>query len=146
MTHPLKSLMIVIFSIVAMLMSSYAASSPSMVSMMFAMDSSVQMSHQQHASDQPESLQTTKTDCHSFVEELRSSHSMDKQPSTNTVSCSSSDDGPHRCCVSACSTTFYPIQHTQSLSDITYSLALHYPLTIGNKIMRPQSFLRPPSA
>ena len=145
MTHPLKTVWILIFSIFAMLMSSYAASSPSMVSMMMSMDSAAEMSHQRMESVPPSS-QVRQVDCHSMSEESRSSHSMVKQSTGSASSCSNPDDGPHNCCISACSTTFYPLQNTQPLSDIRYSLALHHPLTIGDKILRPQSLLRPPSA
>lgn len=150
MTHSIKSVWIVIFSILAMLMSSYAASSPSMTSMMLSVDTTTSMQHQQHASDQQNSVssstQISRSDCHSFVDEASNSLAVNNNSSENLTSCASPDDGLHSCCVSACSTTFYPIQSTQSLSDITYSLALHHPVTIGDKILRPQSFLRPPSA
>lgn len=145
MTHPLKTVWILIFSIVAMLMSSYAASSPSMVSMMMSSDSAVEISHQRMESI-PLSSQSRQVDCHSAGEEPRSSHSMAKQNTSSASSCSNPDDGPHNCCISVCSTTFFPIQNTQPLSGIVFSLALHHPLTIGDKIIRPQSLLRPPSA
>ncbi|MGF1683728.1 hypothetical protein [Photobacterium minamisatsumaniensis] len=138
MTYTLRTTWIIVFSIIAMLMSSYVSSAPSMVTKMLCFG---QESMTHHCS-------SDMADCHSMTE-MTSQHShtsSDIALISNSDTCTDSSDMVHNCCSTVCFSVFYPMQLPQALSELSYSLALYQSFTIGDKVARTQTLLRPPSA
>ncbi|MFA0519893.1 hypothetical protein AB4501_23390, partial [Vibrio sp. 10N.222.55.E8] len=61
------------------------------------------------------------------------------------MDCLGGSDSVHDCCVSVCSTTCYPIHAVQAIHPFSPSFACFQSITIGQKVSRTQSLLRPPS-
>ncbi len=141
MTYSTKQTLITVFSIIAMLMSSYVSGMP----MMVMQGSQVNLD----PGFQVTSVESD-TDCHSHT--LSSPDTMaqastltsEHQTSASTKHCGSAG-GADSCCISLCATASYPLQSTQTLSGLLPSLALHRTVKIGVKVKRVQTLLRPPS-
>ena len=146
MNHSFKNTWVTLFSIFAMLMSSFVSSAPMMVNNSTPhVNSKVVSSHHNHTSS--DHLDTTASansnsqqmDCHSdkFLSTLASQLERDSSH-CDSLSVDS-------CCASVCSSVSYPIQAADSPCTLAPTLALHKPIKIGNKVSRIQSLLRPPS-
>lgn len=154
MTNTLRTTWITVFSIIAMLMSSYASSSSAMMTEVMMLEMSSGKSACYHSDT---SVNDSKAGCHVMSEEVHAEHSnmsahdLMAQCDMSSMSedgsqmmgnhCSSAD-----CCASMCSASPYPIQAVQAVDQLSFSLARFQSVTIGQKVARAQSFLRPPSA
>ena len=154
MTNTLRTTWITVFSIIAMLMSSYASSSSAMMTEVMMLEMSSGKSACYHSDT---SVNDSKAGCHVMSEEVHAEHSnmsahdLMAQCDMSSMSedgsqmmgnhCSSAD-----CCASVCSASPYPIQAVQAVDQLSFSLARFQSVTIGQKVARAQSFLRPPSA
>ncbi|MFS1489829.1 hypothetical protein BCT96_006015 [Vibrio splendidus] len=153
MTNTLRTTWITVFSIIAMLMSSYASSSSAMMAdMMMEMSSSKSACYHSDTS-----VNDSMAGCHVMSEDVHtehsnmSAHALMAQCDMSSMSedgspmmgnhCSSAD-----CCASMCSASSYPIQAVQAVNQFSFSLARFQPITIGQKVARAQSLLRPPTA
>ncbi|MDA0154342.1 hypothetical protein OH460_18625 [Vibrio sp. Makdt] len=140
MTNTLRTTWITVFSIIAMLMSSYASSSSAMMSdiMMLEMSSGNSACHvmgeQAHAEHSNMNTHDLMAQCDMSSMSEDSDHMMGNH-------CSGAD-----CCASVCSANCYPIQDVQAANPFTSSLARFQSVTIGQKVARAQSLLRPPTA
>ncbi len=154
MTNTLRTTWITVFSIIAMLMSSYASSSSAMMTDIMMMEMSSGKSACYHSDT---SVNDSMAGCHVMSEEVHaqdsnmSAHALMAQCDMSSMSedgspmmgnhCSSAD-----CCASVCSATSYPIQAVQVANPFVSSLARFQSVTIGQKVARAQSLLRPPTA
>ncbi|MFA0312358.1 hypothetical protein BH581_14165 [Vibrio splendidus] len=153
MTNTLRTTWITVFSIFAMLVSSYASSSSAMMAdMMMEMSSSKSACYHRDTS-----TNDSMAGCHVKSEDV---HAQDSNISAHALMAqcdmsSMSEDGGHMmgnhcasadCCASMCSATSYPIQAVQAVNQFSSSLARFQPVTIGQKVARAQSLLRPPTA
>ncbi|PMG66656.1 hypothetical protein BCU88_00420 [Vibrio splendidus] len=154
MTNTFRKTWIIVFSIIAMLMSSYASSSSALMTeeMMMEMGSSKSACYHSDTS-----VNDSMAGCHVMSEEVHaedsnmSAHALMAQFDMSSMSedgspmmgnhCSSAD-----CCASMCSASPYPIQAVQAVDQLSFSLARFQSVTIGQKVARAQSLLRPPSA
>ncbi|OBT31097.1 hypothetical protein [Vibrio splendidus] len=154
MTNTFRKTWIIVFSIIAMLMSSYASSSSALMTevMMMEMGSSKSacyhsgtsvndsmagghvMSEKVHAEDSNMSAHALMAQCDMSSMSEDDGHMMGNH-------CASAD-----CCGSVCSATSYPIQAVQAANPFVSSLARFQSVTIGQKVARAQSLLRPPTA
>ncbi|TKF74195.1 hypothetical protein FCV62_21810 [Vibrio kanaloae] len=154
MTNTFRKTWIIVFSIIAMLMSSYASSSSALMTEVMMMEMGSSKSACYHSDT---SVNDSMAGCHVMSEEVHaedsnmsayalmaqfdmSSMSEDGSPMMGNH-CSSAD-----CCASMCSASPYPIQAVQAVDQLSFSLARFQSVTIGQKVARAQSFLRPPSA
>ncbi|TKF29806.1 hypothetical protein FCV50_15710 [Vibrio kanaloae] len=154
MTNTFRKTWIIVFSIIAMLMSSYASSSSALMTEVMMMEMGSSKSACYHSDT---SVNDSMAGCHVMSEEVHaedsnmSAHALMAQFDMSSMSedgspmmgnhCSSAD-----CCVSVCSATSYPIQAVQVANPFVSSLARFQSVTIGQKVARAQSLLRPPSA
>ncbi|OEF94080.1 hypothetical protein [Vibrio splendidus] len=154
MTNTFRKTWIIVFSIIAMLMSSYASSSSAMMTEVMMMEMGSSKSACYHSDT---SVNDSMAGCHVMSEEVHaedsnmSAHALMAQFDMSSMSedgspmmgnhCSSSD-----CCASMCSASPYPIQAVQAVDQLSFSLARFQSVTIGQKVARAQSLLRPPSA
>ena len=154
MTNTLRTTWITVFSIIAMLMSSYASSSSAMMTEVMMLEMSSGKSACYHSDT---SVNDSKAGCHVMSEEVHAEHSnmsahdLMAQCDMSSMSedgsqmmgnhCSSAD-----CCASVCSATSYPIQTVQAANSFVFSLARFQSVIIGQKVARAQSLLRPPTA
>ncbi len=149
MTHSLKSTLIMMLSIFAMLTSNYVSSAPGMVINSLLVKSTTVASVTAHSQTvAPDKMNHSTPECHSSGSTstvVNAELSLTNSSAVNKH-CDSGDGTIHICCTSVCSSVSYPIQITHSFSEFAPSLALHHPVKIGDKIMRLQSILRPPSA
>ena len=154
MTNTLRTTWITVFSIIAMLMSSYASSSSAMMTdiMMIEMSSGKSACYHNDVS-----TNDSMAGCHVMSEEVHAEHSNmsahDLMAQCDMSSMSEDDSqmmGNHcssaDCCASVCSATSYPIQAVQAANPFDSSLARFQSVTIGQKVARAQSLLRPPTA
>ncbi|MGO2320794.1 MAG: hypothetical protein ACTH6O_17815 [Vibrio toranzoniae] len=149
MTNTFRTTWITVFSIIAMLMSSYASSSSAM---MIEMSSSKSACYHSDTS-----VNDSMAGCHVTSEEAHAEHS-NMSANDLVAQCdmsSMSEDGGHMmgnhcssadCCASVCSATSYPIQAVQAANPYVSSLARFQSVIIGQKVARAQSLLRPPTA
>ncbi|RIH71622.1 hypothetical protein BJG01_14035 [Vibrio splendidus] len=154
MTNTFRKTWIIVFSIIAMLMSSYASSSSALMTEVMMMEMGSSKSACYHSDT---SVNDSMAGCHVMSEEVHaedsnmSAHSLMAQFNMSSMSedgspmmgnhCSSAD-----CCASMCSASPYPIQAVQAVDQLSFSLARFQSVTIGQKVARAQSLLRPPSA
>ena len=154
MTNTFRKTWIIVFSIIAMLMSSYASSSSALMTEVMMMEMGSSKSACYHSDT---SVNDSMAGCHVMSEEVHaedsnmSAHALMAQFDMPSMSedgspmmgnhCSSAD-----CCASMCSASPYPIQAVQAVDQLSFSLARFQSVTIGQKVARAQSFLRPPSA
>ncbi len=154
MTNTLRTTWIIVFSIIAMLMSSYASSSSTMMTEVMMMEIGSSKSACYHSDT---SVNDSMAGCHVMSEEVHaqdsnmSAHALMAQCDMSSMSedgspmmgnhCSSAD-----CCASMCSASSYPIQAVQAVDQLSFSLARFQSVTIGQKVARAQSLLRPPTA
>ncbi|MEZ9573669.1 MULTISPECIES: hypothetical protein [unclassified Vibrio] len=154
MTNTFRKTWIIVFSIIAMLMSSYASSSSAMMTEVMMMEMGSSKSACYHSDT---SVNDSMAGCHVMSEEVHaedsnmSAHALMAQCDMSSMSedgssmmgnhCSSAD-----CCASMCSASPYPIQAVQAVDQLSFSLARFQSVTIGQKVARAQSLLRPPSA
>ncbi|MEZ9208348.1 hypothetical protein AB6E95_12740 [Vibrio splendidus] len=154
MTNTFRKTWIIVFSIIAMLMSSYASSSSAMMTEVMMMEMGSSKSACYHSDT---SVNDSMVGCHVMSEEVHaedsnmSAHALMAQFDMSSMSedgssmmgnhCSSAD-----CCASMCSVSPYPIQAVQAVDQLSFSLARFQSVTIGQKVARAQSLLRPPSA
>ncbi|MEZ8040148.1 MULTISPECIES: hypothetical protein [Vibrio] len=154
MTNTFRKTWIIVFSIIAMLMSSYASSSSAMMTEVIMMEMGSSKSACYHSDT---SVNDSMAGCHVMSEEVHaedsnmSAHALMAQFDMSSMSeegssmmgnhCSSAD-----CCASMCSASPYPIQAVQAVDQLSFSLARFQSITIGQKVARAQSLLRPPSA
>ena len=154
MTNTFRKTWIIVFSIIAMLMSSYASSSSAMMTEVMMMEMGSSKSACYHSDT---SVNDSMAGCHVMSEEVHaedsnmSAHALMAQFDMPSMSedgspmmgnhCSSAD-----CCASMCSASPYPIQAVQAVDQLSFSLARFQSVTIGQKVARAQSLLRPPSA
>ncbi|TKE93370.1 hypothetical protein FCV44_16785 [Vibrio kanaloae] len=154
MTNTFRKTWIIVFSIIAMLMSSYASSSAALMTEVMMMEMGSSKSACYHSDT---SVNDSMAGCHVMSEEVRaedsnmSAHALMAQFDMSSMSedgspmmgnhCSSAD-----CCASMCSASPYPIQAVQAVEQLSFSLARFQSVTIGQKVARAQSLLRPPSA
>ncbi|MEZ9742068.1 hypothetical protein [Vibrio splendidus] len=154
MTNTFRKTWIIVFSIIAMLMSSYASSSSAMMTEVMMMEMGSSKSACYHSDT---SVNDSMAGCHVMSEEVHaedsnmSAHALMAQFDMSSMSedgssmmgnhCSSAD-----CCASMCSASPYPIQAVQAVDQLSFSLARFQSVTIGQKVARAQSLLRPPSA
>jgi hypothetical protein len=176
MTNTFRKTWVTIFSIIAMLISSYASSS----SVMIADVITAQVMSSQAACYQADAPDTVSTDvdmnavCHIDLSDSRSHTASDSNTHHSEMNghsvvgdakaiqhdlsmtthgedmmsnhCLGGSDSVHNCCISVCSTASHPIQTAQAINQIAFSLARYHSVTIGQKVTRVQSLLRPPSA
>ncbi len=135
MTNTFRTTWITILSIVAMLMSSYVSSAPAMMNNMVGLTANLH-----HSSAQPNT--TMMVGCDTVVANVE--HAKTSPPETSSH-CATPLDDTYNCCSSVCSSVCFPLQVSQASRDFTFSLALHSPIIIGDKVTRSQSILRPPS-
>ncbi|PMM36359.1 hypothetical protein BCT55_12510 [Vibrio splendidus] len=154
MTNTFRKTWIIVFSIIAMLMSSYASSSSALMTEVMMMEMGSSKSACYHSDT---SVNDSMAGCHVMSEEVHpedsnmSAHALMAQFDMSSMSedgspmmgnhCSSAD-----CCASMCSASPYPIQAVQAVDQLSFSLARFQSVTIGQKVARTQSLLRPPSA
>ncbi|MEZ8822489.1 MULTISPECIES: hypothetical protein [Vibrio] len=154
MTNTFRKTWIIVFSIIAMLMSSYASSSSALMTEVMMMEMGSSKSACYHSDT---SVNDSMAGCHVMSEEVHaedsnmSAHALMAQCDMSSMSedgssmmgnhCSSVD-----CCASMCSASPYPIQAVQAVDQLSFSLARFQSVTIGQKVARAQSLLRPPSA
>ncbi|MEZ9529805.1 hypothetical protein AB4148_12800 [Vibrio sp. 10N.286.51.F4] len=154
MTNTFRKTWIIVFSIIAMLMSSYASSSSALMTEVMMMEMGSSKSACYHSDT---SVNDSMAGCHVMSEEVHaedsnmSAHALMAQCDMSSMSedgssmmgnhCSSVD-----CCASMCSASPYPIQAVQAVDQLSFSLARFQSITIGQKVARAQSLLRPPSA
>ncbi|MBB1464942.1 hypothetical protein H5300_16660 [Vibrio sp. SG41-7] len=154
MTNTFRKTWIIVFSIIAMLMSSYASSSSALMTEVMMMEMGSSKSACYHSDT---SVNESMVGCHVMSEEVHaedsnmSAHALMAQFDMSSMSedgssmmgnhCSSAD-----CCASMCSASPYPIQAVQAVDQLSFSLARFQSITIGQKVARAQSLLRPPSA
>jgi hypothetical protein len=154
MTNSFRKTWIIVFSIIAMLMSSYASSSSALMTEVMMMEMGSSKSACYHSDT---SVNDSMAGCHVMSEEVHaedsnmSAHALMAQCDMSSMSedgspmmgnhCSSAD-----CCASMCSASPYPIQAVQAVDQLSFSLARFQSVTIGQKVARAQSLLRPPSA
>ncbi|OEE51712.1 hypothetical protein [Vibrio splendidus] len=154
MTNTFRKTWIIVFSIIAMLMSSYASSSSALMTEVMMMEMGSSKSACYHSDT---SVNGSMVGCHVMSEEVHaedsnmSAHALMAQFDMSSMSedgspmmgnhCSSAD-----CCASMCSASPYPIQAVQAVDQLSFSLARFQSITIGQKVARAQSLLRPPSA
>ncbi|MEZ8724439.1 hypothetical protein AB6D66_25570 [Vibrio pomeroyi] len=154
MTNTLRTTWITVFSIIAMLMSSYASSSSAMMTEVMMMEMSSSKSACYHSDT---SANDSMAGCYVTSENPHAEHS-NMSGHDLMVQCdmsSMSEDGGHMmgnhcssadCCASVCSATSYPIQAVQAANPFVSSLARFQSVIIGQKVARAQSLLRPPTA
>ncbi len=154
MTNTFRKTWIIVFSIIAMLMSSYASSSSALMTEVMMMEMGSSKSACYHSDT---SVNDSMAGCHVMSEKVHaedsnmSAHALMAQCDMSSMSedgssmmgnhCSSAD-----CCASMCSASPYPIQAVQAVDQLSFSLARFQSVTIGQKVARAQSLLRPPSA
>lgn len=154
MTNTFRKTWIIVFSIIAMLMSSYASSSSALMTEVMMMEMGSSKSACYHSDT---SVNDSMAGCHVMSEEVHaedsnmSAHALMAQFDMSSMSedgspmmgnhCSSAD-----CCASMCSASPYPIQAVQAVDQLSFSLARFQSVTIGQKVARAQSLLRPPAA
>ena len=154
MTNTFRKTWIIVFSIIAMLMSSYASSSSALMTEVMMMEMGSSKSACYHSGT---SVNDSMAGCHVMSEKVHaedsnmSAHALMAQFDMSSMSedgspmmgnhCSSAD-----CCASMCSASPYPIQAVQAVDQLSFSLARFQSVTIGQKVARAQSLLRPPSA
>ncbi|MCG9546322.1 hypothetical protein L1D37_21485 [Vibrio sp. Isolate33] len=154
MTNTFRTTWITVFSIIAMLMSSYASSSSAMMTEVMMMEMSSSKSACYHSDT---SVNDSMAGCHVTSEQAHAEHSnMSAHDLMAQCDMSSmSEDGGHMmgnhcssadCCASVCSATSYPIQAVQAVNLYVSSLARFQSVIIGQKVARAQSLLRPPTA
>ncbi|MCY9824536.1 hypothetical protein [Vibrio chagasii] len=154
MTNTLRTTWITVFSIIAMLMSSYASSSSAMMTEVMMMEMSSSKSACYHSDT---SVSDSMAGCHVTSEEAHAEHSnmSGHDLMAQCDMASMSEDGSHMmgnhcssadCCASVCSATSYPIQAVQAANPFVSSLARFQSVIIGQKVARAQSLLRPPTA
>ncbi|UPR49410.1 hypothetical protein ITG13_20930 [Vibrio cyclitrophicus] len=154
MTNTLRTTWITVFSIIAMLMSSYASSSSALMTEVMMMEMGSSKSACYHSDT---SVNDSMAGCHVMSEKV---HAEDSNMSVHALMAqcdmsSMSEDGGHMmgnhcssadCCASVCSATSYPIQAVQAVNPYVSSLARFQSVVIGQKVARAQSLLRPPTA
>lgn len=137
-----------------MLMSSYASSSSALMTEVMMMEMGSSKSACYHSDT---SVNDSMAGCHVMSEEV---HAEDSNMSAHALMAqfdmsSMSEDGSSMmgnhcsiadCCASMCSASPYPIQAVQAVDQLSFSLARFQSVTIGQKVARAQSLLRPPSA
>lgn len=154
MTNTFRKTWIIVFSIIAMLMSSYASSSSALMTEVMMMEMGSSKSACYHSGT---SVNDSMAGCHVMSEKVHaedsnmSAHALMAQFDMSSMSedgspmmgnhCSSAD-----CCASMCSASPYPIQAVQAVDQLSFSLARFQSVTIGQKVARAQSLLRPPTA
>ncbi|MEZ9391269.1 hypothetical protein [Vibrio splendidus] len=154
MTNTFRKTWIIVFSIIAMLMSSYASSSSALMTEVMMMEMGSSKSACYHSDT---SVNDSMAGCHVMSEKVHaedsnmSAHALMAQCDMSSMSedgssmmgnhCSSAD-----CCASMCSASPYPIQAVQAVDQLSFSLARFQSVTIGQKVARAQSLLRPPAA
>lgn len=154
MTNTFRKTWIIVFSIIAMLMSSYASSSSALMTEVMMMEMGSSKSACYHSDT---SVNDSMAGCHVMSEKVHaedsnmSAHALMAQCDMSSMSedgssmmgnhCSSAD-----CCASMCSASPYPIQAVQAVDQLSFSLARFQWVTIGQKVARAQSLLRPPAA
>lgn len=154
MTNTFRKTWIIVFSIIAMLMPSYASSSSALMTEVMMMEMGSSKSACYHSDT---SVNDSMAGCHVMSEEVHaedsnmSAHALMAQFDMPSMSedgspmmgnhCSSAD-----CCASMCSASPYPIQAVQAVDQLSFSLARFQSVTIGQKVACAQSLLRPPSA
>ena len=137
MTNTFRTTWITILSILAMLMSSYVSSAPVMMANMIS--PSANLNHNAMQSN------TNMAGCDTVVASLdHAQHAETSSPETSSH-CATLMDDAYNCCSSVCSSVCFPLQVSQVSRDYTFSLALHSPIIIGDKVTRSQSILRPPT-
>ncbi|MFA0055622.1 hypothetical protein [Vibrio echinoideorum] len=150
MTNTLRTTWITVFSIVAMLVSSYASSSSIMMTnvMMSQMGSnqsacyhSDALAAECHVVSSESHAEHTNMDAQAFDSQCHMSPESEDCGDMMGNHCSGSD-----CCASVCSTVSYPIQAVQTVNPFISSFARFQSVTIGQKVARAQSLLRPPTA
>ena len=183
MTNTLRTAWITVFSIIAMLMSSYASSSSAMMADIMATRMMSNKSICQHidSPSDPDAAYEFAAGCHVTVSDsdmndhvhastpnsdpsVHDEHviyvelSADEKMASHQESmdahgehvmgnnCCGGSDSAHICCYSVCSTASHTIQAIQANYQISSSLARFQPVTIGQKVARAQSLLRPPTA
>ncbi len=133
MTNTFRTTWITILSIVAMLVSSYVSSAPAMMNNMASPAANLH-----HSSAQP-------VGCDTVVASVEHAQHAKTSPPETSSHCATPLDDTYNCCSSVCSSVCFPLQVSQASRDFTFSLALHSPIIIGDKVTRSQSILRPPS-
>lgn len=151
MTRKLKNIGITLFSIFAMLMSTYASSSPYMLFGSSFQTSSVvstdvshanlELANSNHSDHIPVRYSSDAVDCHSLVK----SSLLEEESSNALEHCGDSTGGIDNCCTQICSSASYPTDSGRDLSASSSSLALYHSDKIGVTVARIQSLLRPPS-
>ncbi len=156
MTNTLRTTWITVFSIIAMLMSSYTSSSPVMMLDMMPPQAMASMMSDCHLPDSLDNHQTGTSfisqpkDHHSSMLAMsdHAHHDVDSQSSRKneaTQHCQGTSDTVHTCCMSVCSSVSWPLNTFHIPFELSPSLAQYQPLVIGHKVSRIQTLLRPPS-
>ena len=148
MQHTLKHTLITLFSILAMLMTSYVSSTMAANSMPSALMPSTGMPcHTQNIdalATSTESAQTSPNEnCHSMA---NSSFGGSYKAVSDTLShCQEANSCIDSCCPSVSSGVPYPIDTLSSLGIVSISLALHQSLKLDLAVVYIDGLLRPPS-
>ncbi|RTZ17693.1 hypothetical protein EJ063_02595 [Vibrio aquaticus] len=152
MIHSHKNIWIAIFSLFAMLMSSYVSSMPMMAmnnAPSYSMASDERDSHQHHHVAEYRELSSDAHSDHKATNCHSESHPTVDLAAHNVMEsshCSDSSSSVDTCCISVCSSTSYPTSDVDAPHSLSFSLALHQSDTIGAPVTRIQTLLRPPSA
>lgn len=150
MTRSFSTTLVMLFSILAMLMSSYVASQPMMAMNGMLVNQAPTMTEMSthHAAD--EASYTPMSNSHHAMMQTNRCHGS--SPSTTALDvtdslelCGDPDSGMGHC-NSVCSSVSYPIVASYASATLISSLALHQTEKIGDEVNRIQSLLRPPSA
>ena len=136
MTHSSRTIWIMLLGILTMLMSNYVSSAPSMV--MKSMLASELMLDKAHSVDFVMSSE------HDYGH----SSNLDKEYLTSPLAshCDDPETDAHMTCGSVCSSASVPVASIRTNSEFSSRFAHFTALTMGEKVSRSQSILRPPSA
>ncbi|MBU2897904.1 hypothetical protein [Vibrio hepatarius] len=144
MNHSLKHTLITLFSILAMLMTSYVSSSPVMsVDSMLSQVQTSENAHCQTRFNQSDNISESvnHTRCHTMK-----SVSAEGMQGPVSIHCRDSNLSVDNCCPSVCSSVLYPLDTFEDLGSLPFSLAPYQSLKIGLTATHITGLLRPPSS
>lgn len=137
MTNSLRQTSILIFSILAMLVSSYVSSMP-MMDMNQVPSFSGQVAH-------PGSMEKSQMTANQHTIVGCPPMEIQDMGSERSIHCDGSSAFGNDCCNNVCSSAFFPLTFSRLISTSDSDLTLRHPIKIGVTTTRIQSLLRPPS-
>ena len=148
MNHSLKHTWITLFSILAMLMTSYVSSSPVMSgdSMLSLIQSSENAHCQAHFNQSGNvSANTNQHNVSVSCHAMENASSDDIQEPVSMAHCGGTNLSVDNCCPSVCSSVPYPLDTFEDLGSLSFSLASYQSFKIGLTATHITGLLRPPS-